>query len=48
MYIPISDRARSIRNLANLLKPGGKLVYHLDTDPNREKQASTLVENYLA
>lgn len=29
MHIPISDRARSIRKLANLLKPGGKLVITL-------------------
>mgnify|MGYP005986473199 CR=1 FL=1 len=29
MHIPISDRARSIRKLANLLKPGGKLVISL-------------------
>ncbi len=29
MHIPISERARSIRKLANLLKPGGKLVISL-------------------
>jgi len=29
MHIPSSDRARSIRKLANLLKPGGKLVISL-------------------
>jgi len=29
MHIPPSDRARSIRKLANLLKPGGKLVISL-------------------
>ncbi|WDE00734.1 class I SAM-dependent methyltransferase [Thalassomonas actiniarum] len=29
MHIPESDRARSIRKLANLLKPGGKLVISL-------------------
>lgn len=29
MHIPQSDRARSIRKLANLLKPGGKLVITL-------------------
>lgn len=29
MHIPTSDRARSIRKLANLLKPGGKLVISL-------------------
>ncbi|WP_426360235.1 methyltransferase domain-containing protein [Pseudocolwellia sp. HL-MZ19] len=29
MHIPQSDRARSIRKLANLLKPGGKLVISL-------------------
>ncbi|MCJ8295661.1 MAG: methyltransferase domain-containing protein [Colwellia sp.] len=29
MHIPVSDRARSIRKLANLLKPGGKLVISL-------------------
>ena len=29
MHIPISERSRSIRKLANLLKPGGKLVISL-------------------
>jgi SAM-dependent methyltransferase len=29
MHIPVSDRARSMRKLANLLKPGGKLVISL-------------------
>jgi len=29
MHIPPSDRARSMRKLANLLKPGGKLVISL-------------------
>jgi SAM-dependent methyltransferase len=29
MHIPASDRTRSIRKLANLLKPGGKLVISL-------------------
>ncbi|MDO6427172.1 methyltransferase domain-containing protein [Thalassotalea sp. 1_MG-2023] len=29
MHIPPSDRARSIRKLANLLKPGGKLIISL-------------------
>jgi SAM-dependent methyltransferase len=29
MHIPPSDRARSIRKIANLLKPGGKLVVSL-------------------
>jgi SAM-dependent methyltransferase len=29
MHIPVGDRARSIRKLANLLKPGGKLVVSL-------------------
>ncbi|MBA6326727.1 methyltransferase domain-containing protein [Colwellia sp. MB02u-6] len=29
MHIPVGDRARSIRKLANLLKPGGKLVISL-------------------
>lgn len=29
MHIPPSDRARSVRKLANLLKPGGKLVISL-------------------
>ena len=29
MHIPVSDRARSIRKLANLLKSGGKLVISL-------------------
>lgn len=38
MHIPASDRARSIRKLANLLKPGGKLVIslrHGHTDEER-------------
>jgi SAM-dependent methyltransferase len=29
MHIPVSERARSMRKLANLLKPGGKLVISL-------------------
>ena len=29
MHIPVRDRARSLRKLANLLKPGGKLVISL-------------------
>jgi SAM-dependent methyltransferase len=29
MHIPVSDRPRSMRKLANLLKPGGKLVISL-------------------
>ena len=29
MHIPVSDRVRSLRKLANLLKPGGKLVISL-------------------
>ena len=29
MHIPPSDRARSIRKLANILKPGGKLIISL-------------------
>jgi SAM-dependent methyltransferase len=29
MHIPVGDRARSMRKLANLLKPGGKLVISL-------------------
>jgi SAM-dependent methyltransferase len=41
MHIPKSDRARSIRKLANLLKPGGKLVIslrHGHTDEDREQR----------
>ncbi|TMM47026.1 class I SAM-dependent methyltransferase [Colwellia ponticola] len=29
MHVPVSDRPRSLRKLANLLKPGGKLVISL-------------------
>ena len=35
MHIPPSDRARSIRKLANLLKPGGKLVISLRHGQNQ-------------
>lgn len=41
MHIPPSDRARSIRKLANLLKPGGKLVIslrHGQTDEECEQR----------
>ncbi len=41
MHIPPSDRARSIRKLANLLKPGGKLVIslrHGQTDEERKER----------
>ena len=34
MHIPIGERARSIRKLANLLKPGGKLVISLRHSSN--------------
>ena len=42
MHIPPSDRARAIRKLANLLKPGGKLVIslrhgHTEEDINTRK-----------
>ncbi|MEI6894447.1 MAG: class I SAM-dependent methyltransferase [Colwellia sp.] len=42
MHIPVSDRARSMRKLANLLKPGGKLVIslrhgHTDTERTTRK-----------
>jgi SAM-dependent methyltransferase len=37
MHIPPSDRARSIRKLANLLKPGGKLVISLRHGQNQEE-----------
>jgi len=37
MHIPISDRARSIRKLANLLKPGGKLVISLRHSASTEQ-----------
>jgi len=41
MHIPSSDRARSLRKLANLLKPGGKLVIslrHGQTDEERKER----------
>jgi SAM-dependent methyltransferase len=41
MHIPPNERARSIRKLANLLKPGGKLVIslrHGHTDEERTKR----------
>jgi SAM-dependent methyltransferase len=41
MHIPISERARSLRKLANLLKPGGKLVIslrHGQTDEERKER----------
>jgi SAM-dependent methyltransferase len=41
MHIPPSDRVRSIRKLANLLKPGGKLVIslrHGQTDEERKQR----------
>jgi SAM-dependent methyltransferase len=37
MHIPSSDRARSIRKLANLLKPGGKLVISLRRGQTNEE-----------
>ena len=37
MHIPISERARSIRKLANLLKPGGKLVISLRHSSSTEE-----------
>ena len=37
MHIPVSDRARSLRKLANLLKPGGKLVISLRHSANTEE-----------
>lgn len=41
MHIPQSDRARTIRKLANLLKPGGKLVIslrHGQTDEEKKQR----------
>lgn len=41
MHIPTTDRARSISRLANLLKPGGKLVIslrHGQTDEERKER----------
>jgi SAM-dependent methyltransferase len=41
MHIPTTDRARSIGKLANLLKPGGKLVIslrHGQTDEERKER----------
>jgi SAM-dependent methyltransferase len=37
MHIPVSDRARSLRKLANLLKPGGKLVISLRHSANTKE-----------
>lgn len=38
MHIPQSDRARSIRKLANLLKPSGKLVISLRHGPSGDER----------
>lgn len=37
MHIPVSDRPRSMRKLANLLKPGGKLVISLRHSASTEQ-----------
>jgi len=38
MHIPASDRPRAIRKLANLLKPGGKLVISLRHGPSGDER----------
>ncbi len=38
MHIPDSQRARSLRKLANLLKPGGKLVISLRHGPSGDER----------
>jgi SAM-dependent methyltransferase len=51
MHIPVSDRARSIRKLANLLKPGGKLVISLrhgqTIDDCKERKMHTVCADEL-
>ncbi|TWX57626.1 methyltransferase domain-containing protein [Colwellia hornerae] len=48
MHIPISDRARSIRKLANLLKPGGKLVISLRHGQTDEERQTRKMHNVCA
>ncbi|ARD43057.1 methyltransferase domain-containing protein [Colwellia sp. PAMC 21821] len=46
MHIPTSERARAIRKLANLLKPGGKLVIslrHGQTDEEKKQRKMHIV-----
>jgi hypothetical protein len=40
MHIPDSQRSRSLRKLANLLKPGGKLVISLRHGPSADELGS--------
>ncbi|MBU2878124.1 methyltransferase domain-containing protein [Aliiglaciecola lipolytica] len=40
MHVPPSQRARAIRKLANLLKPGGKIVISLKLGMTKEEQQS--------
>ncbi|MFA3792569.1 methyltransferase domain-containing protein [Aliiglaciecola sp. SL4] len=40
MHVPPSHRARAIRKLANLLKPGGKIVISLKLGMTKEEQQS--------
>jgi SAM-dependent methyltransferase len=51
MHIPVGDRARSIRKLANLLKPGGKLVVSLrhgqTIEDRNERKMHTVCANEL-
>jgi SAM-dependent methyltransferase len=51
MHIPVNDRARSIRKLANLLKPGGKLVISLrhghTTEDRNERKMHTVCADEL-
>ncbi|MBA6294414.1 methyltransferase domain-containing protein [Colwellia sp. MB02u-9] len=48
MHIPVSDRARSIRKLANLLKPGGKLVISLRHGQTIEDRNERKMHNVCA
>lgn len=40
MHIPVSQRERSLRKLANLLKPGGKLVISLRHGPSGDEPSN--------
>ncbi|WP_404851977.1 hypothetical protein [Colwellia sp. MB02u-14] len=48
MHIPISDCARSIRKLANLLKPDGKLVISLRHGQTDEERQTRKIHNGCA
>lgn len=45
MHIPVSQRERSLRKLANLLKPGGKLVISLRHGPDCKGSSSDAESN---